>query len=60
MKNSNITDSDVLAHEVKIDLNVLHGLMLDGAGGEVHGADVITVDQRTPCERVVELLKQLA
>jgi hypothetical protein len=57
MKNSNITDGDAFPHEVKIDLDVLHALMLNGVGGEIHGADVVAVDQHPPCERVVELLK---
>jgi hypothetical protein len=48
MKNSNIIDGDALAHEVKIDLDVLCALMLDGVGGEVHGTDVVVVDQCTP------------
>jgi hypothetical protein len=47
MKNSNITDGDMLTHEVKIDLDVLCALMLVGVGGEVHGDDVVIVDQRT-------------
>jgi hypothetical protein len=29
---------------VTIDLDVLCALMLDGVGGEVHGADVVIVD----------------
>jgi hypothetical protein len=48
MKNSNIIDGGALVHEVKIYLDVLHALMLDGVGGEVHDTDVVAVDQRTP------------
>jgi hypothetical protein len=57
MKNSNITDGDVFPHEVKVVLDVLRVLMLSRVGGEVHGVDIIIVDQHTPCKRVVELLK---
>jgi hypothetical protein len=29
------------------------GLMLDGVGGEVHGADVVTIDKGAPCQPTV-------
>jgi hypothetical protein len=29
--------------------------MLDGVGGEIHGADVVAVDERALGERAVEL-----
>jgi hypothetical protein len=45
MKNSHIPDGDTLVNEVKIELNMFRTLMLDGVGGEVHGADVIIVDR---------------
>jgi hypothetical protein len=57
MKNSNITDGDAFPHEVNIDLDMLRALMLNGVSGEIHGVDVVAVDQHPPCERVVELLK---
>ena len=37
----NIADGDFVAHEVWVDLHVLRPLMLDGVGGEIHGADVV-------------------
>ena len=49
------TRSDPVAHEVQVDLHILRPLMLDGVGGEVHGADVVAVDERALGERAVEL-----
>ena len=39
---------------------MLRPLMLDGVGGEVHGADVVAVDERALGERVVELRQELS
>ena len=46
MEYPNIADGDSVAHEVEVDLHVLRPLMLDGVGGEIHGADVVAVDER--------------
>ena len=46
MENLNIADSDTVAHEVQVDLHMLRPLMLYGVGGEIHGADVVAVDER--------------
>jgi len=35
-------------------------LMLDGVGGEIHGADVVAVDERALGERAVELRQELS
>ena len=34
---------------------MLRPLILDGVGGEIHGADVVAVDERALGERAVEL-----
>jgi hypothetical protein len=39
-----ITDGHVFPHKVKVDLDMLHALVLNGVGGEVDGADIIIVD----------------
>jgi hypothetical protein len=36
---ANISDNNVLMDEVKINLNMLSALMLDGVGGKVDHAD---------------------
>jgi hypothetical protein len=49
MKNPHIPDADTVANEVEVELDMLRALMLDGVGGEVHGADVVTIDKGAPC-----------
>ena len=55
MEYPNIADGDSVAHEVQVNLHMLRPLMLDGVGGEIHGADVVAVD-----ERAVELRQELS
>ena len=51
MEYPNIADGDSVAHEVLVDLHMLRPLMLDGVGGEIHGAEI----GRASCrERVFE------
>jgi hypothetical protein len=45
--------------ETSPKLRKLCALMLDGVGGEVHGADVVTIDKGAPCQQTVQLLEQL-
>ena len=35
-------------------------LYMDGVGGEIHGADVVAVDERALGERAVELRQELS
>ena len=60
MENPNIADGDPVAHEVQVDLHMLRPLMLDGVSGEIHGADVVAVDERALGERDVELRQELS
>src|SRR6185437_11015440 len=60
MEYPNIADGDPVTHEVQVDLHMLRPLMLDGVGGEVHGADVVAVDERALGERAVELRQELS
>src|SRR6185437_10443055 len=60
MEYSNIADGDPVAHEVQVDLHVLRLLMLNGVGGEVHGAKVVAVDERALGEQAVELRQELS
>jgi hypothetical protein len=41
-------DGNVLTDKVKINLNMLGALVLNGVGGEVDGANVVVVDQSGP------------
>ena len=54
MENPNIADGDPFAHEVQVDLHMLRPLMLNGVGGEIHGAE------RALGERAMELRKELS
>jgi hypothetical protein len=45
VEDTNVPDGNVLADKVKINLNMLGALVLNEVGGEVDGADVVTVDQ---------------
>jgi hypothetical protein len=46
VQDADIIDGNVFLDElVKVDLNILCTLVLNGVGGEVDGADVITVDE---------------
>ena len=47
-------------NEVQVDLHMLRPLMLNGVGGEIHGADVVAVDERALGERAVELCQELS
>jgi hypothetical protein len=44
VQDANITDGHAFPHKVDVDLDMLRALMLNEVGGEVDGADVITVD----------------
>jgi hypothetical protein len=45
MENADLTDGNILSDEMKINLHILRALMLNGVGGEVHGVDVVAVDE---------------
>ena len=60
MEYPNIADCDPVAHEVQVNLHVLRPLMLDGVGREIHGADVVAVDERALGERAIELRQELS
>lgn len=59
MKNPHISECNPLANKVEVELDMLRALMLDEVGGEVHGADVVTIDKGAPRQRTVQLLEQL-
>jgi hypothetical protein len=59
MENADLTDGNLLSDKMKINLYMLGALMLNGIGGEVHGADVVVVDNGAPRRRGLELMEQL-
>jgi hypothetical protein len=44
VEDMNVLDNNTLAEKVKINLNMLGALVLNGVGGEVDGTDIVTVD----------------
>ena len=58
-KEYGLADSDKFVDEVKVDLHVLHALVLHGIGGEVDHADIVAVDEGGTREGALELLKYL-
>jgi hypothetical protein len=49
MQDTDITDGHAFLHKVEADLDMLRALVLNGVGGEVDGADVVTVDEGALC-----------
>jgi hypothetical protein len=44
MKNSNVTESNLLMNKVDVQLDVLCATMMNGVGGEVDSGDVVAED----------------
>jgi hypothetical protein len=59
VEDTNIFDSNTLTDKVKINLNMLGALILNGVDGEVDGADAAIVDQSGTRLGDVQLHKQL-
>jgi hypothetical protein len=51
--DTNVPDGNALIDKVKINLNMLGVLVLNGVGGEVDGANVVAVDQSGPRQEAV-------
>jgi hypothetical protein len=47
--------ADVRVHEVEVDLNMLGSLMLNRVGGEINGADIITINHCSTTEWTAKL-----
>jgi hypothetical protein len=60
MENPNISNSHPVMNEVQVNLHMLRPLMLNRVGGEVHGADVVSVDERALGERALKLSQELS
>jgi hypothetical protein len=55
-----MTNGNLLSDKIKINLHMLRALMLNGVGGEVHDADVVTVDESAARWWSLELMQELA
>jgi hypothetical protein len=59
MEEADLTDDNLLSDKMKINHHMLGALMLNRVGGEVHNADIVTVDKCAPRRRGLELVEQL-
>jgi hypothetical protein len=57
VQNVDITDGHTFLHKVEVDLDMLRALVLNGVGGDVDGANIVTVDEGALRQQSVELLK---
>jgi hypothetical protein len=55
-----LADDNILSDKMKINLHMLGVLMLNEVGGELHDADVVTVDKGAPRRQGLELVEQLS
>jgi hypothetical protein len=60
MEDADLTDGNLISDKKKINLHMLGALMLNGVGGEVHGVDVVTVDDGAPRQQCLKLVEQLS
>jgi hypothetical protein len=62
MEGADLTDDNLLSDEMKINHHMLHALvlMLNGVGEDVHGANVVTVDESETRWRSLEFMQKLA
>jgi hypothetical protein len=60
MEDADLTDGNLLSDKMKINLHMLRALMLNGVGGEVHGTDVVAVDESAARWQSLELVQELA
>jgi hypothetical protein len=59
VKNSNVTESNLLTNKVNIQLNMLGAAMMNGVGGEVDSEDVIAEDDSDLVNRAGKLREKL-
>jgi hypothetical protein len=59
MEDADLADGNLLLDKMKINFHMPGAMMLNRVGGEVHGADVVAVDNGAPRRRGLELVEQL-
>lgn len=60
MEDPDLSQGDLLADEVDVNLNMLHAPVMDQVDCDVDNAHVVVVDNCGRSERDVEILKKLA
>ena len=59
MENANLSQSNLLADEVDVDLDMLGTTMMNVVGSHIYSADIVTADDRCQGNRDVQLLEEL-
>jgi hypothetical protein len=59
VQDADITDGNTFLDKVKVDLDIFYTLVLNMVGGEVDGADVVTVDESAFWQWSMKLLEEL-
>jgi hypothetical protein len=59
MKNTDGANRDLLPDKMNIELDVLRPSVLNRIGREIHGADVVTVDNSGRGDRTSQLLQKM-
>ena len=59
MKNSNMSQTDLLTDEVDVDPDVLGAAMMDRIGHHVDSANIVAIDNHRSSNRDMRLLKKL-
>jgi hypothetical protein len=54
MHNMNFPNGDLVTDEVEINLDMLHALMLNGAGHQVDDTDIVSIDKCATGQRGVQ------
>jgi hypothetical protein len=60
MEDTDLTNNDLLSDKMEINLHMLDALMLNGVDGQVHGANVVTIDKNAPRRWTLERMEQLS
>jgi hypothetical protein len=60
MEHPNLSQSNLLADKVNVDLNMLRATMMNWICGHIDSTDIVTVDNRRRRYGCMKLLKQLA
>ena len=60
VEHANVSDGDLLANKVDVQLDVLHAAMVHRVLGEVDGRNIVAVDDRRRVHRNVKFSKKMA
>jgi hypothetical protein len=59
VQDADVNDGNTFLDKVEVDVNMLCALILNGVGGEVDDADIVTVDESALRQWSMELLEEL-